>query len=86
MEGLGLTLDLQFQVPVYLLHLGRPKAGVLGGGLSRLVQTPDGFTSQDYLGTQVFGLCAPLAGDTGPQPLAEWQCGQTGDTGSRQAH
>lgn len=50
-QGLALQLDLQFQVPVYLLHLGIPKASVLG--LSRLVQTPDSFTCQDYLGTQV---------------------------------
>lgn len=55
----ALQLDLQFQVPVYLLHLGTPKASVLG--LSRLVQTPDGFTCQDCLGTQeVAGLCALL--------------------------
>lgn len=29
-QGLALQLDLQFQVPVYLLHLGTPKASVLG--------------------------------------------------------
>lgn len=73
----ALQLDLQFQVPVYMLHLGTPKASALG--LSRLVQTPDGFTCQDYLGTCVPLLLCLLVVTQYQATTARWTAGGQSD-------